>query len=110
MSGIVKYSDQTFESIKHINESGQEFWLARELQSVLEYAEWRNFIHIIDKAKIACKNSNADVNDHFVDVNKMVGIGSGAERQVDDIIWEARNWQRIYSGQPKRTKSSGAKT
>lgn len=86
MSGIVKYSDQTFESIKHINEFGQEFWFSRELQGVLEYTEWRNFIHIIDKAKTACKNSSADVNDHFADVGKMVEIGSGAERQVDDIM------------------------
>jgi len=86
MSDIVKYSDQTFESIKHINEHGQEFWFARELQGILEYTEWRNFTHIIDKAKTACKNSSADVDDHFVNVNKMVEIGSGAEREIDDIM------------------------
>ncbi len=86
MSNIAKYSDQTFESIKHINELGQEFWFARELQSVLEYTEWRNFTNIIDKAKIACMNSGADIDDHFVDVNKMVVIGSGAEREIDDIM------------------------
>ena len=86
MSDIAKYSDQTFESIKHINEYGQEFWFARELQGILEYTEWRNFTHIIDKAKTACKNSSADVDDHFVNVNKMVEIGSGAEREIDDIM------------------------
>ena len=72
MSDIARYSDQTFESIKHLNESGQEFWFARELQVILEYTEWRNFINIIDKAKIACRNSNADIEDHFVDINEMV--------------------------------------
>ena len=86
MSGIAKYSDQTFESIKHINELGQEFWFARELQVILEYAEWRNFTNSIDKAKIACGNSMADIEDHFVDVNKMVEIGSGAGREIDDIM------------------------
>lgn len=86
MSNIAKYSDQTFESIKHINDSGQEFWFARELQGVLEYTEWRNFTKIIEKAKTACANSGASVEDHFVDVNKMVVIGSGAEREIDDIM------------------------
>jgi len=86
MSDITRYSDQTFESIKHINELGQEFWFARELQDILEYTEWRNFTNIVDKAKIACRNSGADIEDHFVDVNKMVEIGSGAEREIDDIM------------------------
>lgn len=86
MSDIARYSDQTFESIKRINELGQEFWFARELQDILEYTEWRNFTNIIDKAKIACRNSGADIEDHFVDVNKMVEIGSGAAREIDDIM------------------------
>lgn len=85
MSNIVNYNEQTFESIKHINENGQEFWYARELQKVLGYSEWRNFQNVIIKAKDACKNSGNNVQDHFVDVNKMVGIGSNASRPVDDI-------------------------
>lgn len=85
MSDIVNYNEQTFESIKHINENGQEFWYARELQKVLGYSEWRNFQNVINKAKDACKNSGNSVQDHFVDVNKMVGIGSNASRPVDDI-------------------------
>lgn len=85
MSDIVNYNEQTFESIKHINENGQEFWYARELQKVLGYSEWRNFQNVINKAKDACKNSGNRVQDHFVDVNKMVGIGSNASRPVDDI-------------------------
>lgn len=85
MSDIVKYSEQTFEGIKHINENNQEYWYARELQVVLEYTEWRNFLKVIKKAKEACKNSKYYVLDHFVDVNKMVDLGSGAKREVDDI-------------------------
>lgn len=83
---LTKYSEQVFEDIKHINEYGQEFWYARELQAVLEYTEWRNFYKIIDKAKNACEYSRNEVSDHFVDVNKMVEIGSGAEREIQDII------------------------
>ena len=77
--------ESAFENIKKHLEDGTEFWYARELQGVLEYTEWRNFKKVIDKAKIACDNSGNYVDDHFVDVNKMVQIGSGADRIVDDI-------------------------
>jgi len=85
MSNFKKYSDQTFEEIKHVTEDGIEFWYARELQVVLEYTQWRNLESVIDKAKTACKNSGNDISDHFADVSKMVDIGSGAERKVEDI-------------------------
>ena len=74
-----------FESIKHINENGQEFWYARELQAALEYSQWRRFSEAIERAKTACVQSGNDPTDHFADVGKMVSIGSGAERIVDDI-------------------------
>ena len=86
MSELVKYSEQTFESIKHVNEYGEEYWLARELQLVLEYAQWRRFSDAIERAKLACKNSGFAVEDHFADIGKMVDIGSGAERQIDDVM------------------------
>ena len=86
MSELVKYSEQTFESIKHVNEYGEEYWLARELQSVLEYAQWRRFSDAIERAKLACKNSGFASEDHFADVGKMVDIGSGAEREIDDVM------------------------
>lgn len=86
MSEIAKYNEQTFNDIKHINEFGEEFWYARELQKVLEYTEWRNFLKTIDKAKTACKNSGNISTDHFVEVNKMVDIGSGAERKIEDVM------------------------
>ena len=72
MADIQKYSEQTFESIKHYTEDGEEFWFARELQKVLEYTEWRNFSTVIDKAKMACANSGLDPEGDFVDVNKTV--------------------------------------
>lgn len=81
-----KYSDQTFEGIKHTTDEGQEYWLARELQSVLEYTEWRNFSNIIDKAKIACKNSGNEIDNHFVNVNKMIELAKGANREIEDIM------------------------
>ena len=86
MSDIAVYSEQTFESIKHVNEYGQEYWLARELQCVLEYAQWRNFAEAIERAKLACKNSGFSIDDHFANVVKMVDIRSGAEREIDDVM------------------------
>jgi DNA-damage-inducible protein D len=79
------YAESLFDSIKHINEYGQEFWYARELQIALEYTEWRNFFKVIDKAKTACEGSENTVSDHFVDTNKMVDIGSGTTREIADI-------------------------
>lgn len=73
MNDLVKYSEKTFEDIKHINEYGEEFWYARELQVVLEYAKWENFSNVINKAKEACSNSGFATEDHFPDVGKMVG-------------------------------------
>lgn len=63
-----------------------EYWLARDLQELLGYDEWRNFVKVIDKAKTACENSGQDISHHFVDVNKMVKLGSGSERSIDDIM------------------------
>ena len=77
-------NNQTFESIKHIDENGVEFWYARELQIVLNYKEWRKFENVINKAKEACKNTDISVLEHFVDVDKMVQIGSGAKRKQKD--------------------------
>lgn len=78
-------NESLFESIRHVNEYGQEFWYARELQKVLEYAQWRRFSDAIERAKEACANAGFEPDDHFADVGKMVEIGSGAEREIDDI-------------------------
>jgi len=86
MPNIKNYSEQTFEAIKHVNEYGQEFWYARELQHVLEYSEWRNFENVIQKAKTACKNAGNIEKDYFVDVNKTVPTGIGQPKPVNDYI------------------------
>ena len=83
MNNIDK-TNKSFEDIKHIDENGVEFWYARELQVILNYKEWRKFDNVINKAKEACENSEVSVFDHFVDVDKMVQIGSGAERKQKD--------------------------
>lgn len=70
------YTESLFESIKHINDYGEEFWYARELQTALEYTEWRNFSKVIERAKTACGNSENSISDHFVEVNKMVAAGA----------------------------------
>jgi DNA-damage-inducible protein D len=67
-------------------QDGIEYWLGRELQTLLGYAEWRNFMNAVDRAKESCKTTGEAVSDHFVDVNKMVKIRSGAERKQDDIM------------------------
>lgn len=77
-----KYTNNTFENIKHMDEYGNEFWFARELQKVLEYKEWRNFKVVIDKAITSCENSNFNVYDHFVEVNKMIELGKTAKRKI----------------------------
>lgn len=82
---VTEYSEATFEDIKHIDEDGNEFWYARELQKVLEYKEWRNFSKVIEKAKEACKKAGNVEISHFVDVNKMVR-GGVADIPVKDIM------------------------
>jgi len=67
-------------------ESGIEFWFARDIQHLLGYSEWRNFNNVISKGKTSCEVSGNLILDHFVDVNKMVTIGSGTEREIDDIM------------------------
>jgi len=103
--------ENTFESIKHINEYGQEYWLARELQPVLEYTEWRNFSRIIDKAKVACTGSENRVEDHFVDVNKMVEIGSSTYREVEDYHLSRYACYLIaMNGDPRKQVIANAQT
>lgn len=82
--GISRLHHRTFEAIKHISEGGDEYWLARELAPVLDYRDFRNFLNVIDKAKIACEKSEHAVADHFGEFTEMVGIGSGASRPVVD--------------------------
>lgn len=82
---LAEYSAQIFEKIKHYTDEGQEFWYARELQQALEYAEWRNFTGVINKAKTACLNSGFSPDDDFVEVNKIVEAGA-THKDIGDIM------------------------
>lgn len=79
------YTESLFESIRHINEYGQEFWYARELQVALEYRQWRRFENVIDKAKESCKNSEIQVSEHFADVGKTSPMPNGGFKEIGDI-------------------------
>ncbi len=73
-----------FEVAKQVNE-GIEYWSARDMQTILGYAQWKNFEKVIDKAKAACINAGAEVQNHFADFGKMVEIGSGVSREISDV-------------------------
>ena len=78
------YTNQTFEDIKHIDEKGIEYWYARELMPVLQYAKWENFKKVIEKAIIACENSEISAKDCFLDIRKPIISGKGKEEFIED--------------------------
>lgn len=82
---IVKLHGRFEQLVRTDTDTGAEFWLARDLQPLLGYTRWENFAKVVAKAKTACHNAGYDVVDHFLDVTKMVTLGSGAEREIDDI-------------------------
>ena len=84
MNNMEKYSNKLFEEIKHIDENGLEYWEARELQHVLEYKEWRKFKKVIDKAMIACQNSDVDTNGQIVSLAKLSINVNGGKRKILD--------------------------
>lgn len=92
-----------FDDLRHIDENGNEYWFARELQAALQYKEWRNFQKVISTAQIACKISQQDIDDHFVEVNKMVEIGSGAKRsQIDYKLTRYACYLIVMNGDPRK--------
>jgi DNA-damage-inducible protein D len=82
---VVTRLNKGFEEAAHI-EQNIEYWMARDIQELLEYNDWRNFLNVIEKAKVACKNSGQPIQNHFGDVTKMVQLGSGGEREIPDIM------------------------
>ncbi|HQA79419.1 MAG TPA: DNA damage-inducible protein D [Methanoregulaceae archaeon] len=84
-SEIVQRLHKNFEDYVH-ERDGVEFWFARDLQELLGYKEWRNFLKVIEKARESCKNSNHPILDHFVDVNKSIPVPKGGKREIDDIM------------------------
>jgi len=101
----------SFEAHAQQTEGGVEFWLARDLQHLLGYSEWRNFTAVITKAKIACEVSQHAISDHFVDVNKMVDLGSGGQREVDDIMLSRyASYLVAQNGDPRKQEIAFAQT
>ncbi len=82
---IIVQLNKTFEESAYI-QNDVEYWMARDIQKLLDYTEWRNFLLVIDKAKIACMNSGQNISDHFVDVNKTIPMPKGAEKDIRDIM------------------------
>lgn len=110
MTDIIKYNEQVFENIKHVNEYGQEFWYARELMIILEYKQWRNFNSIVDKAKIACESSKNKVLDHFADVSKMVKAGVSYKEIKDIKLSRYACYLIAQNGDPRKKAIALAQT
>ncbi|MBJ7543998.1 DNA damage-inducible protein D [Rhodomicrobium udaipurense] len=85
-SELIQQLTGSFEGHAQQTESGVEYWLARDLQVLLGYAKWDNFVNAITKAKTACEVSGHEIADHFADVGKMVELGSGSRREIDDVM------------------------
>ena len=101
----------TFEAHAQKAENGVEFWLARDIQYLLGYTEWRNFVAVINKGKTACEVSGHPVSDHFVVVNKMVDLGSGSQRDIDDIMLTRYACYLIaQNGDPRKPEIAFAQT
>lgn len=108
---IIYSLTKNFESFTNTSEEGIEFWLARDLQRLLGYDKWDNFKNVISKAQTACEVSGQQVSDHFADVGKMVDIGSGARKEVHDLMLSRYACYLIaQNGDPRKQEIAFAQT
>ncbi|MFH1096783.1 MAG: DNA damage-inducible protein D [Candidatus Desantisbacteria bacterium] len=103
MSNLIAKEYKTFESIKHFSDDGHEFWYARELAMVLEYVQWRNFVKVLDRAMLACKNSGYEIMDHFAEVSKTIEMPKTATKQVVDCkLTRYACYLIVQNGDPRK--------
>ena len=103
MNEIKEYTTKLFEDIKHIDEDGHEYWLARELQKVLEYNKWENFNKVIEKAIDACQNSSINYKEHFPDVRKTLEMPNNAVIEIIDYkLSRYACYLIVMNGNPKK--------
>jgi DNA-damage-inducible protein D len=101
----------SFENIRQQDERGDEFWSARDLAPLLEYQDWRNFMQVVDKARLACEQSGQAVADHFGEANKMVSIGSNAQRAIPDVHFSRYAcYLIVQNGDPSKPVISNGQT
>ena len=102
MSNLIAKEYKPFENIKHLSEDGNEFWYARELSNILEYVQWRNFVKVLDRAKLACKNSGYAINDQFAEVSKMVEGGVAPRAISDHKLTRYACYLIVQNGDPRK--------
>lgn len=108
---VVQSLTETFEGHAQQTESGVEYWLARDIQHLLGYTKWENFLNVVTKAKTACEVSGHDIANHFPDVRKMVDLGSGSQREVEDIMLTRYACYLIaQNGDPRKPEIAFAQT
>ena len=103
MNEIKEYTEKVFEDIKHIDEDSHEYWMAREIQNILGYNQWRSINDLIERAKVACQESKYNVDDHFAVQRKMIKLAKGATRKVIDYkLSRYACYLIVMNGNPKK--------
>jgi len=102
MSNLKAIEYSSFEAIKHLSDDGTEFWFARELATILEYVQWRNFAKVLDRAELACKNSGYEILDHFAEVSKIVEAGTTSKPVIDYKLTRYACYLIVQNGDPRK--------